>query len=180
VSRAADRGTGEVEDRGAVTSIPFVGREAELAHVGPLLAETRLLTLTGAGGVGKTRLALEAVRRVSDHERSETFVFELARVAADELVAAAILEGLGVRQEPGSEPLARIVALLAGRSARLVIDNCEHVGEEVAVVLGELLERCPRLRVLATVRQPLGLPASWCGRCRGCRFPISTARRCWR
>jgi predicted ATPase/DNA-binding NarL/FixJ family response regulator len=136
-------------------STPFVGREAELARLGPLLDKEGLLTLTGAGGNGKSRLASEAARRADGVE--ETFFVEFAGVASEELVAATVLDRIGAREEPGRSALEAIVARLSGRPVRLVADNCEHLVEGIGRLVAELLERCPDLRVLATSRQPLGL-----------------------
>ena len=115
------------------------------------------MTLTGAGGVGKTRLAREAVRRGNDREPVDTYVVELARIRAGELVPAVVLEDLAASEEPGRDPIETIAATLHGRPVRLVLDNCEHVIEQVGDLVGKLLSGCPELRVLATTRQPLGL-----------------------
>jgi predicted ATPase/DNA-binding CsgD family transcriptional regulator len=138
-------------------TVPFVGREVELAAIARLIGDCRVLTLTGAGGAGKTRLAFEALRRANAAEQRDTFVVPLVRIASPDLLTAAVLERIGGRQEPGREAIESIAARLAGRPVRLVFDNCEHVVAELAVVLGELLARCPELSVLATSRQPLAL-----------------------
>ncbi len=137
--------------------VPFVGREVELAAVVGMIDDCRAVTLTGAGGAGKTRLALEAVRRANVVGQRDTFVLPMARIASPELLTAAMLEELGGRQEPGRDTMESIVARLGGRPVRLVLDNCEHIVAELAGVLGELLACCPELSVLATSRQPLAL-----------------------
>ncbi|WCN81161.1 BTAD domain-containing putative transcriptional regulator [Micromonospora sp. LH3U1] len=138
----------------------FVGREAELERVGELLGERRLITLTGPGGAGKTRLAIEAAGRLDGEVR---FV-ELAGLADGADVPQAVLSALGLRDaglrapaEPGRHPTDRLVEALAERRLLLVLDNCEHVIAHAARLTGRLLSACPALRVLATSREPLGL-----------------------
>lgn len=121
-----------------------------------LIGDRRALTLSGAGGAGKTRLALEAMRRADPAERRDTFVVPLASVDPPALVAT-VLEVVGGRQEAGREAMESLAARLTGRRVRLVLDNCEHVVAELTPMLDELLVRCPELSVLATSRQPLGL-----------------------
>ncbi|MEU8388190.1 BTAD domain-containing putative transcriptional regulator [Micromonospora sp. NPDC048842] len=138
----------------------FVGREEELKRVGDLLVERRLVTLTGPGGAGKTRLAIEAAGRVDGEVR---FV-ELAGLADGSDVPQAVLSALGLRDaglrapaEPGWQTTDRLVEALAERRLLLVLDNCEHVLVEAARLAARLLSACPALRVLATSREPLGL-----------------------
>ncbi len=138
----------------------FVGREEELTRVGELLGERRLVTLTGPGGAGKTRLAIEAAGRVDGEVR---FV-ELAGLADGTDVPQAVLSALGLRDaglrapaEPGRQPTDRLVEALAERRLLLVLDNCEHVLVDAARLAARLLSACPALRVLATSREPLGL-----------------------
>ncbi|MET7819236.1 BTAD domain-containing putative transcriptional regulator [Micromonospora zamorensis] len=138
----------------------FVGREEELRRVGELLGQRRLVTLTGPGGAGKTRLAIEAAGRVDGDVR---FV-ELAGLADGSDVPQAVLSALGLRDaglrapaEPGRQSTDRLVEALAERRLLLVLDNCEHVIADVARLAARLLSACPALRVLATSREPLGL-----------------------
>ncbi|MEO3772376.1 BTAD domain-containing putative transcriptional regulator [Micromonospora sp. B9E7] len=138
----------------------FVGRDEELRRVGDLLGERRLVTLTGPGGAGKTRLAIEAAGRVDGEVR---FV-ELAGLADGSDVPQAVLSALGLRDaglrapvEPGRQPTDRLVEALAERRLLLVLDNCEHVIADAARLAARLLGACPALRVLATSREPLGL-----------------------
>ncbi|WP_255509064.1 BTAD domain-containing putative transcriptional regulator [Micromonospora sp. A202] len=138
----------------------FVGREEELKRVRALLGERRLVTLTGPGGAGKTRLAIEAAGRVDGDVR---FV-ELAGLADGSDVPQAVLSALGLRDaglrapaEPGRQSTDRLVEALAERRLLLVLDNCEHVIADVARLAARLLSACPALRVLATSREPLGL-----------------------
>ncbi|MEU1397349.1 BTAD domain-containing putative transcriptional regulator [Micromonospora zamorensis] len=138
----------------------FVGREEELRRVRALLGERRLVTLTGPGGAGKTRLAVEAAGRLDGEVR---FV-ELAGLADGADVPQAVLSALGLRDaglrapaEPGRQSVDRLVEALAERRLLLVLDNCEHVIADAARLAARLLGACPALRVLATSREPLGL-----------------------
>ncbi|WP_410822380.1 BTAD domain-containing putative transcriptional regulator [Micromonospora sp. 050-3] len=138
----------------------FVGREEELKRVGDLLGDRRLVTLTGPGGAGKTRLSIEAAGRVDGEVR---FV-ELAGLADGSDVPQAVLSALGLRDaglrapaEPGWQTTDRLVEALAERRLLLVLDNCEHVLVDAARLAARLLGACPALRVLATSREPLGL-----------------------
>jgi predicted ATPase/DNA-binding SARP family transcriptional activator len=136
----------------------FVGREGDLRRVGALLGSTRLVTLVGPGGAGKTRLAVEAAGRAG----GEVSFVDLSAVSDG--VAQATLSALGLR-ESGLLPSAagqpevadRLVAALAERSLLLVLDNCEHVIAEAAGLAHRLLAECPGLRLLATSREPLGI-----------------------
>ncbi|MET7373017.1 BTAD domain-containing putative transcriptional regulator [Micromonospora arida] len=154
------------EERGSAESVlpsqltTFVGREEELKRVGDLLGDRRLVTLTGPGGAGKTRLAIEAAGRVDGEVR---FV-ELAGLADGADVPQAVLSALGLRDaglrapaESSWQTTDRLVEALAERRLLLVLDNCEHVLVDAARLAARLLSACPALRVLATSREPLGL-----------------------
>ncbi|WP_405786079.1 MULTISPECIES: AfsR/SARP family transcriptional regulator [unclassified Streptomyces] len=149
----------------------FVGRAAELDRVGEQLTRQRLVTLIGPGGAGKTRLAVEAAGR---HPYDATFV-ELAGLTGGAELPQAVLGALGLREGgllptggpggpgapastvAGPDPVARITAALDGRPMLLVLDNCEHVVEDAARLTERLLASSPRLRVLATSREALGI-----------------------
>jgi predicted ATPase/DNA-binding CsgD family transcriptional regulator len=136
----------------------FVGRRNELATVRAGLSTHRLVTLLGPGGIGKTRLAF---RVAADQERSladGAWVAELAPVQVSELVPEAVVGALGIRSTEGGSSTERLVAHLRNRELLLVLDNCEHVQEAAAALAGELLSRCPGLRVLVTSRHALALP----------------------
>jgi DNA-binding SARP family transcriptional activator len=135
----------------------FVGREHELVEVGRLLAMTRLLTLTGAGGAGKTRLALEVARNLVGAYPDGVWLVELAGLSEGALVAQAFARALGVREQPGRPLADTLIDALRGRSLLLVVDNCEHLVDEAARLVETLLDRCPDLRVLATSREVLGV-----------------------
>ncbi|MEU4745653.1 BTAD domain-containing putative transcriptional regulator, partial [Actinosynnema sp. NPDC023658] len=134
----------------------FVGRGEEVGLVGAALAVSRLVTLTGPGGAGKTRLAVEAAGR----ERGEVFFVDLAPLAVGGDVPRAVVSALGLREDglrPVTAPVARLVAALQDRPVLLVLDNCEHVVDDVAALAGSLLVACAALRVLATSREALGV-----------------------
>jgi predicted ATPase/DNA-binding SARP family transcriptional activator len=134
----------------------FVGRAEELAALAGALAAQRLVTLVGPGGSGKTRLALEAARRRPAGSPPAALV-ELAGVEDPELVAAEVATVLGVSLT-GGDPAGAVATAVQGRPLMLLLDNCEHVVESAAALCAALLPRCPDLQVLATSREPLGVP----------------------
>jgi predicted ATPase/DNA-binding SARP family transcriptional activator len=135
----------------------LVGRTEELAALRNLVAERRLVTLTGPGGVGKTRLALEAARTSGPTVAAGAWLVELAPVGDPAGVAAAIVTALDAC-DPSTAPMARLVDYLSDKALLLVVDNCEHVIDEAARVVAELLGACPDMRVLATSRERLNVP----------------------
>ncbi len=139
----------------ALTS--FVGRFDALSEAQDLLGRSRLVTLTGTGGVGKTRLALELADRTTRAFPDGVTVVELATLDVGAEVAAATAAALGVPDQSTRRPVDRVVRHLAGREMLLVVDNCEHVLDAAAALVGELLASVAGLRVLATSREPLGL-----------------------
>ncbi|WP_030787499.1 BTAD domain-containing putative transcriptional regulator [Streptomyces sp. NRRL S-920] len=133
----------------------FIGRADELTRIGALLTGARLVTLTGPGGAGKTRLAIEAARALPD-----VCYVELAPLADGAQVTYAILSALGVRdgfRAAGGDTTERLLSALHGRELLLVLDNCEHLIDEAARVAALLLGACPGVRVLATSREGLGI-----------------------
>jgi len=132
----------------------FVGRETELERVSDALAEARLVTLCGPGGVGKTRLAMVAAGRVLDQHPDGVFVVELAPLSDPGLVAPQALAALGLTEEARS-PLDALVDHLRERRLLLLLDNCEHLLTASAQLADLLLRACPGLRILATSREPL-------------------------
>lgn len=138
---------------GQLTS--FVGRERELVDVQEALRSTRLLTLTGAGGCGKTRLAAQAAADAVDRFSDGVWWTELAAVTDPALVGHALATAVGVRPLPGQTELDAVAAHLAAQQVLVVLDNCEHVLEDCARLVDVLLRRCPGVVVLATSRAPL-------------------------
>ena len=136
----------------------FIGRERDLSRLGRLLGGARLVTLTGTGGTGKTRLALEAGLRVLEQFPDGVWLAELAGVADPGLVASQVMQALGVRQEGNVPVLEALTYRLRAAELLLVLDNCEHVLDACAELAGALLRAAPGLRVLATSREPLGIP----------------------
>ncbi|MEV4109945.1 BTAD domain-containing putative transcriptional regulator [Nonomuraea sp. NPDC049695] len=134
----------------------FVGREEELRLLAGLLETSRLVTVVGPGGVGKTRLAVEAASRHRAHQRGRIWLVSLAGVNTADGLPEAVLGTLSVADaQPSGTPLERVVNLLAGGEGVLVLDNCEQISGPVAEFAGQLLERRPHLSILATSREPL-------------------------
>ncbi|MFG2571731.1 BTAD domain-containing putative transcriptional regulator [Streptomyces sp. NPDC048481] len=151
----------------------FVGREDDMKALRGDLASARLVTLLGPGGAGKTRLSQEAAEAVGDTARDGVWLAELAPVADPGAVAQTVLTAVGAREtvlygagaeelravaERRGDPVERLVEHCSRRRMLLVLDNCEHVVEAAARLVEELLARCPGVTVLATSREPLGVP----------------------
>jgi predicted ATPase/DNA-binding SARP family transcriptional activator/DNA-binding CsgD family transcriptional regulator len=133
----------------------FVGRERETLEVKRLLAMTKLLTLTGAGGCGKTRLALKVASDLMGAYPDGAWLVDLAPLSEGELVPQAVAQALGVPEQPGRPLLETLKDALRSRKMLLVVDNCEHLIEAVVGLVDSLLDSCPKLRVLATSRETL-------------------------
>jgi predicted ATPase/DNA-binding CsgD family transcriptional regulator len=138
-----------------VTLASFVGREQETAELIGLLQDYRLVTATGPGGVGKTRLAVEVARTVADQFPDGVHFVELSGVTDATRVAAEVAAALGVRQEAGRPARETLPAVLAARRLLLVLDNCEHVLAAVAELCEDLLKAADDVRILATSREQL-------------------------
>ena len=136
----------------------FVGRETELADIDRLLGTRRLVTLSGVGGVGKTRLALEAASRALGESPDGVFLVDLSALTERALVDRQIANVLDIREQPGAPLVEQLLVRLRDADLLIVLDNCEHVRETCADLCGRLLASCPRLRVLATSREALGVP----------------------
>jgi predicted ATPase/DNA-binding SARP family transcriptional activator len=138
----------------------FVGRERELAEVNGLLqaGAARLLTLTGAGGSGKTRLAIQAARQLLGHWPGGVWWSDLSTVHDAALLPQTVLASFDVAVAQGQSPLEALTGFLRERAALLVLDNCEHLAESCAHLVAAVLSSCPYVQVLATSREPLGVP----------------------
>jgi len=140
---------------------PFVGRTLELKKVGQLLEASRLVTLTGVGGAGKTRLALQTAADAVERYRDGVWLVELTSVSDGALVGHTVARSVGIDISGlgGAEAVAeRLVSHLATRETLLLVDNCEHLVAPTAGLIHALLSGCPGVRVLATSRETLGLP----------------------
>ncbi len=135
----------------------LVGRESELAEVQVALKAHRLVTLTGVGGVGKTRLALEVAGRSAPNFPDGVWVFELAAVTDPAAVPDAVAAVLGITQQPGKSVAESVAAALEGRSRLLVFDNCEHVLDAAADLVDAILAQSATVTILATSREGLGV-----------------------
>lgn len=158
---AADQPPGEiVAEQEGLGNLPvaltrLVGREEDARGVRELLGRTRLVTLTGAGGCGKTRLALEVAAIVQPAYPHGAWFADLGSLADPALVPQAVADALGLREQPPDRLLATLTHYLRTRQALLVVDNCEHLLAACAVLAAHLLPRCPCLHLLATSRRPL-------------------------
>jgi predicted ATPase/class 3 adenylate cyclase len=139
----------------AVTS--FIGRESEVAEIEAAVKSHQLVTLTGVGGVGKTRLAVEVAGQLADEFPDGVWLFELAAVTDPAAVPDAVAAVLGITQQPGKTVSESVAAALEGRIRLLVLDNCEHILDAAADLIEAILTRSATVRVLATSREGLGV-----------------------
>ncbi|MFC9838490.1 protein kinase [Rhodococcus sp. NPDC127530] len=164
---AAEEGAGRrpswsPADSGRTGGLPleltsFVDRRTELAEATNLLATSRLVTLTGIGGVGKTRLAVRVATKAQRNFSDGVTLVELAELLDDSLLAGVVAAALGLRDQSARPSHEALVDFLAPRDLLLVLDNCEQVVAAAAKLAETLLRACPRLRILATSREPLGI-----------------------
>ncbi|MFE3289164.1 ATP-binding protein [Rhodococcus sp. NPDC059234] len=133
----------------------FIGRRRELGEVRRLLSESRLVTLIGMGGVGKTRIALRAAANLQQEFEDGVWLVELGALSEPDLLADTVAAALGLRERVARSPLPLLIDFLAGRRALIVLDNCEHLVAEVAEFTTAVLSACPQVRILATSREAL-------------------------
>jgi predicted ATPase len=133
----------------------FVGRDRELRELGGTLLQTRVLSLVGAGGVGKTRLAVELGGRVLEGWRDGVWFVDLAPLADPTLVGGKVASVLGVPEMPGRPPSQSLVAALRSRELIVILDNCEHVIDSAAMLAEQIVTACPLVAVVSTSREPL-------------------------
>ena len=136
----------------------FIGRRRETAEVRRTLTQARLITLTGPGGVGKTRLALRLAADLGRGFRHGAWLAELAEVTDPALVSSALLTALDLRDQAAAGPATLLAGYLRDRELLLVVDNCEHLLTASAGLVAGLLAAAPGLRVIATSREPLSVP----------------------
>jgi non-specific serine/threonine protein kinase len=135
----------------------FVGREAEVREVAGLLKDARLVTLTGVGGVGKTRIALQVAAGAIDHYPDGVWLVELGALSDPDLIPKQVAVAMGVQEQANRPIAATLLEVTSSKEVLLVLDNCEHLIEGMAVLADELLRSCPGVRLLATSREPLGV-----------------------
>jgi predicted ATPase/DNA-binding XRE family transcriptional regulator len=135
----------------------FIGRDRELAEVRALVESSRLVTLTGAGGCGKTRLSLQVAAGLLDGSGEGVWLVELAAVLDEDAVAPRISEALRLAPQPGRLVLETLLDALTPQDVLIVLDNCEHLIGGCAKTADAIMRRCPRVRLLATSREPLGI-----------------------
>ena len=141
----------------------LVGRRRELDETARILTSTRMLTLTGPGGAGKTTLAVELARQHVTRYRDGVFLVELAALADGDLIVEEVAEALGLRLATRQAPVDSLVAQLRNRDLLIVLDNCEHLIDACAGTVTALLQGCPEVSILATSREPLRIAGevSW-------------------
>jgi predicted ATPase/class 3 adenylate cyclase len=135
----------------------FIGRDREMAEVRALVGSARLVTLTGAGGAGKTRLGLQVAAELLDGSGDGVWLAELATVTDPDAVAAAIAGALRIPAQAGRPPLDALADALGPQDILIVVDNCEHLIGACATTAETLLQRCPKVHLLVTSREPLGI-----------------------
>lgn len=136
----------------------FIGREAEVVEVRRLLSQSRLVTLTGSGGCGKTRLSIQVAIESLDNYADGAWMAELAPVSDPVLVPQTVVSALGLRDESGRPALQVLTDYLRSKALLLILDNCEHLIDSTAQLTGAVLRACPKVRILASSREALGVP----------------------
>jgi predicted ATPase/class 3 adenylate cyclase/DNA-binding CsgD family transcriptional regulator len=141
----------------------FVGRQAEMTELRQLASGNRLVTLTGAGGVGKTRLAVEVTSQLTTEFGEGVWYVDLAPITNPVVAPVCVARTLGLPDQPGRSTMDLLMRFFGEKKMLLLLDNCEHLLDACGTLVVELLAACPQLTVLATSREPLGLPGelSW-------------------
>jgi predicted ATPase/class 3 adenylate cyclase len=158
---------------------PFIGRVTELTEVRALIAKSRLVTLTGAGGSGKTRLALQAVADFVDGSGEGVWFVELAPVSDPHNVAATVLDAMKIRLGRDRTAMDELLHALRDQSSLVVLDNCEHLIDVVAKMVDSIGRHCPNIRLMTTSREPLGVDGEQIYRVRSLSLPegeVETAK----
>jgi predicted ATPase/class 3 adenylate cyclase/DNA-binding CsgD family transcriptional regulator len=152
-----------ISQRLPVQFTSFVGREADIAQVRDLVIQNRLVTLTGAGGVGKTRMAIQIAGQFSDDFSDGVWYVDLAPITDPDLVPVTAARALGLPDQPGRSTMETLSQFIADRQMLVLLDNCEHLLDASATLVLALLEACPRLTLLTTSREPIGVSGelSW-------------------
>jgi predicted ATPase/class 3 adenylate cyclase len=135
----------------------FVGREAEIAEITALIDKHRLVTLVGSGGVGKTRTSLQVAANMLDGSGDGVWFIELAPLASGDYIPTTVAQALGLTLAAEGEPLENLVRALKSKHALLVFDNCEHMVEPAAHAIAVILHGCPKIKIVASSRQGLGI-----------------------
>src|SRR5438105_115333 len=152
----------------------FVGRETELAEIKHLMSGTRLLTLSGSGGNGKTRLALQVAAEMVDEFTNGVWFVDVATVLDPSLIATMVATTLRLREQPGQTMLETLTGFLGDKRLLLILDNCEQIVSACAVLAEKLLKACPELHILATSREGLGIAGETTWRVPSLPIPSST------
>jgi predicted ATPase/DNA-binding XRE family transcriptional regulator len=137
----------------------FIGRHQEIREISQTLADHRLVTITGYGGVGKTSVALRVASELPTNSFDGIWLVELASLSEGSLIASTIATSMGIKLSPTEEPLHALTSNLATKKVLILLDNCEHLVEASAALTYSVLSMCPKLSILATSRQSLGIAA---------------------
>ena len=141
----------------------FIGRKAEISGIRESLADNRLVTLTGAGGAGKTRLAVQVAAEIATEFADGVWYVDLAPITDPDVVPVTAARALGLPDHPGQQPMDVLLRFIRDRHMLILLDNCEHLLDSSAELVIALLGACPTLTLLATSREPIGVPGevSW-------------------
>jgi predicted ATPase/class 3 adenylate cyclase len=153
----------------------FVGREAEVAEISALIARHRLVTIVGSGGVGKTRTAVQIGAHLLDGSGDGVWFIELAPLATGEYLPFTVAQAMGIVLPGDGRPLDLLVAALRPKRALLIFDNCEHIVDAAAAAIAAILRACPRIGIVATSRQALGIAGESAYRMPSLAVPLARA-----